>query len=248
MKRYFLELAYKGSDFHGWQIQANAYSVQEEIEKAISLVLGKATPIVGSGRTDTGVHASQTFAHFDTEAELDKSSFLKKINGIVGKDIAFYDLLPVKSDAHARFNALEREYLYRCTLRKNPFENDRSWQIFGNPEVHLMNKAAEILMEYEDFQCFSKVKTSVNNFRCEIKQAFWEQNGAELLFHITANRFLRGMVRAIVGTLMEVGLGKITPEDFRSIIESKNRKKAKSSAPAQGLFLCRVNYPDKIFI
>ncbi|EOZ99128.1 tRNA pseudouridine synthase A [Indibacter alkaliphilus LW1] len=247
-KRYFLELAYKGSGYHGWQIQKNANSVQEEIEKALSVLLGKNTPIVGSGRTDTGVHASQTFAHFDSDIELEKELFTKKLNGILGKSIAIYDLIQVKNEAHARFDAVEREYLYRCIKRKNPFESESSWQIYSNPDIDLMNQAAKLLLEYDDFECFSKVKTEVNNFRCEIKEAIWEQNAHELLFHITANRFLRGMVRAIVGTLMEVGLGKITVEDFRTIIESKNRKEAKSSAPAQGLYLCRVTYPEKIFI
>ncbi|PRY88923.1 tRNA pseudouridine(38-40) synthase TruA [Mongoliibacter ruber] len=248
MKRYFLELAYNGNNFHGWQTQKNAHSVQAEIEKGLSLLLGKPTSIQGSGRTDTGVHASQQFAHFDSDTTLDRPSFLKKLNGILGKDIAIYDLIPVKEDVHARFNAVEREYLYKCNLRKNPFDHESSWLLFQMPDVQKMNEAASMLLEYEDFQSFSKVKTAVNNFRCEIKQAFWEQKGHELFFHITANRFLRGMVRAIVGTLMEVGLGKISLDDFKVIIESKNRTNAKSSAPAKGLYLCRVSYPEDIFI
>lgn len=248
MKRYFLELAYNGSNFHGWQIQKNAHSVQAELEKGLSLILGKPTPIMGSGRTDTGVHASQQFAHFDTEEIRDKTSFLKKINGVLGKDIAIYDLIPVKAEAHARFDAVEREYLYKCNLRKSPFDHESSWLVFQSPDINKMNEAASLLLAYEDFECFSKVKTAVNNFRCEIKHAFWEQNGHELFFHITANRFLRGMVRAIVGTLIEVGLGKITGDDFKAIIESRDRKKAKSSAPAKGLYLCRVSYPQDIFI
>lgn len=247
MKRYFLELAYNGSKYHGWQIQNNAVTVQEEIEKALSLLLGIPTGIIGSGRTDTGVHASQQFAHFDAPEIADRNSLLKKLNGILGKSIAIYDIKEVVPDAHARFDAIEREYLYKCRLRKSPFDHEGSWLHFQNPDIDQMNKAAALLLEYEDFECFSKVKTEVNNFRCEIKSAFWEQNGHELFFHITANRFLRGMVRAIVGTLMEVGVGKINPGDFRSIIESKNRRKAKAAAPAQGLYLCRVSYPDRIF-
>ena len=247
-KRYFLELAYNGTRYHGWQIQLNAHSIQEELEKAISILIGSPTPIMGSGRTDTGVHASQQFAHFDTAKPIEPEVFLKKLNAILPKDIAVYQVAPVKTDAHARFSATWRSYVYQISLRKSPFLQESHWIVFKKPDLIAMNAAAALLLKHEDFECFSKVHTDVNTFNCKIKEAFWEQNDHELLFHITANRFLRGMVRAIVGTLMEVGYGKLKLEDFQAILDSRNRNQAKASAPAQGLYLCRVAYPEDIFI
>ena len=247
-KRYFLELAYKGTRYHGWQIQQNAHSVQEELEKALSILIGSPTPIMGSGRTDTGVHASQQFAHFDTTKTIEPEVFLKKLNAILPKDIAVYQVYPVKSGVHARFSATWRSYVYQISLRKSPFVQESHWIVFKKPDVAAMNAAAALLLKHEDFECFSKVHTDVNTFNCKIKEAFWEQNDHELLFHITANRFLRGMVRAIVGTLMEVGYGKLKLEDFQAILDSRNRNHAKASAPAQGLYLCRVAYPEDTFI
>lgn len=246
--RYFLELGYKGTHYHGWQIQQNAHTVQAELEKAISTILGVPTGIMGSGRTDTGVHASKQFAHFDTIEELLEEDFLKKLNGVLPKDIAGYSLRKVKEEAHTRFDAIWRSYVYRISLRKDPFEQESAWQFFKKPDIQLMNQAASLLLANEDFQCFSKVKTDVNTFHCKIKEAYWEQNGPLLLFHITANRFLRGMVRAIVGTLIEVGTYKITVEEFQRILDSKNRNEAKAAAPAHGLFLCDITYPDNLFI
>lgn len=246
--RYFLELAYKGTNYHGWQIQENAESIQGELENALSTLLRIPISIVGSGRTDTGVHASQQFAHFDTGEKLDEATFLKKLNGILPKDIASYSLKRVKNDAHTRFDAIWRSYVYRISLRKDPFEQESAWTIYKEPKISLMNEAAALLLEEEDFQCFSKVHTDVNNFNCKIKAAYWEQKGSLLLFHITANRFLRGMVRAIVGTLIEVGLEKINAEDFKQILESKNRNSAKASAPAKGLYLCRITYPKDLYL
>ncbi|RZS96067.1 tRNA pseudouridine(38-40) synthase TruA [Cecembia calidifontis] len=246
--RYFLELGYKGTHYHGWQIQQNAHTVQAELEKAISTILGVPTGIMGSGRTDTGVHASKQFAHFDTIEELIADEFLKKLNGILPKDIAGYSLRKVHEEAHTRFDAIWRSYVYRISLRKDPFEQESAWQLFKKPDIQVMNEAASLLLEHEDFQCFSKVKTDVNTFHCKIKEAYWEQKGQLLLFHITANRFLRGMVRAIVGTLIEVGTFKITVEEFQRILESKNRNEAKAAAPAHGLFLCDITYPDNLFI
>jgi tRNA pseudouridine38-40 synthase len=247
-KRYFLEIAYKGTNYHGWQIQNNAHTVQKELENAISILLDTPTGIMGSGRTDTGVHASQQFLHFDCKAELDHLEFLKKINGILPKDIAVYDIRKVKNDAHARFDAVWRSYVYRISLRKDPFEQESAWLLYKNPDIRKMTEAAKLLLLHEDFQCFSKVKTEVNTFNCKINEVFWEQNGPQLLFHITANRFLRGMVRAIVGTLVAVGTDNISITDFQHILESKDRSKAKAAAPAQGLYLCRVIYPEEIFI
>lgn len=245
--RYFLELAYKGTRYHGWQIQKNAHSVQAELENAISIILGEPTPIMGSGRTDTGVHASQQFAHFDTSEELVEKDFIKKLNAIIPKDIAGYALRKVNEEAHTRFDAIWRSYIYKISLRKNPFEQEFYWQYHISPDIELMNEAASILMKYEDFQCFSKVKTDVRHFNCKIKEAFWEQIDHQLLFHITANRFLRGMVRAIVGTLINVGTGKLSIEQFIAILDSKDRTQAKSSAPAHGLYLCKIIYPENLF-
>ncbi|WP_291779954.1 tRNA pseudouridine(38-40) synthase TruA [Cecembia sp.] len=246
--RYFLELAYKGTSYHGWQLQKNAHSVQEELENALFILLGEKTSITGSGRTDAGVHASQQFAHFDSKILIGEEAFLKKLNGILPKDIAAYSIKRVKFDAHTRFDAIWRSYVYRICLRKDPFELDAAWIMFNSPNIALMNQAASLLLSHEDFQCFSKVHTDVNNFNCKIKTAYWEQNGSLLLFHITANRFLRGMVRAIVGTLVEVGTGKIGIEDFQSILDSRNRKAAKASAPAKGLYLCRITYPENLYL
>lgn len=248
IQRYFIEFAYRGTNYHGWQFQKNAHSVQAEMEKALSLILKQPSYLTGSGRTDTGVHASQQFAHFDTSLNLEEADFVKRINGVLPKDIAVYSLLKVKSDAHARFDARWRSYLYRITLRKDPFEEESAWLMYHLPDIDKMNEAAKLLLEHEDFQCFSKVHTDVNHFNCKIKEAYWEQIDHQLLFHITANRFLRGMVRAIVGTLVQVGLGKLDCNQFQEILDSKNRRQAKSASPAQGLYLCKIVYRQEIFI
>ncbi|WP_215225158.1 tRNA pseudouridine(38-40) synthase TruA [Echinicola shivajiensis] len=247
-KRYFLEVAYKGTHYHGWQVQPNAVTVQEEIDKALATILRSKVDTMGSGRTDTGVHGKQQYLHFDFEEILDKRTFLKKVNAVLPKDISIYDLREVKPEAHARFDAVWRSYEYYISLRKNPFEEELSWQCYYPLDVEVMNSAAELLLSHRDFECFSKVKTEVNHFECEIKTAYWEQKDQHLIFHITANRFLRGMVRAIVGTLVEVGTGKMDKKGFQSILESKSRGKAGAAAPARGLFLSSVIYPEEIFI
>lgn len=247
-RRYFLEFAYKGTGFHGWQIQANAHTVQEEVNKALSLVLRFPVETMGSGRTDTGVHARQQFLHFDTPLLLEKTNLMKRLNAVLPKDIAVYDIRETSLEAHARFSALSRSYLYYICLRKNPFEEGLSWQYFNALDRGKMNEASDILLEYSDFECFSKVKTEVSNFKCEIKEAFWEQKEHHLIFHITANRFLRGMVRAIVGTMVQVGEGKMDMDGFRAVIESKKRGNAGISVPPQGLYLSSVIYPENIFI
>lgn len=247
-RRYFLELAYKGTGFHGWQVQANAHTVQEEVNRALSMILRFPVETMGSGRTDTGVHARQQFLHFDAPAVAEKKELLKRLNAVLPKDVAAYDLREVVSDAHARFSAVSRSYLYYISLRKNPFEEGLSWQYFNALDIEKLNEASGILMEYQDFECFSKVKTEVNNFKCEIKSAFWEQKEQHLIFHITANRFLRGMVRAIVGTLVQVGGGKLDMAGFREVITSKKRGNAGVSVPPQGLYLSSVVYPEEIFI
>ncbi|MDR7132174.1 tRNA pseudouridine38-40 synthase [Algoriphagus sp. 4150] len=247
-KRYFLDLSYKGTGYHGWQIQENAYTVQEALEAGLSTYFRNPISVMGSGRTDTGVHASMQVCHFDTGQEIDRSKFLRAINGILPKDISINAIREVKVDAHARFSAKSRSYIYRMILQKSPFLEDYVWRHYFNPDIHRMNEAAKILLEHPDFECFSKVHTAVKHFRCEIKSAYWEQKEGELQFHITANRFLRGMVRAIVGTLVDIGLGKMEPEEMHQIIESRNRKKAGKSAPACGLFLSHIEYSEDIYL
>ena len=240
--RYFIELSYNGKNYHGWQIQPDAISVQEKLNNALSTIFQEKIEVVGAGRTDSGVHASQMFAHFDIEKEL-KKEVVFRINSILPNDIAVSQVFLVNNEKHARFDATSRSYEYKIWLGRNPFLLDFSWQIHSQkPNVDLMNKAAKLLLEYTDFQTFSKVKTEVYTFNCDITEAYWIQNKNELIFHISANRFLRNMVRAIVGTLLDVGLGKISIEDFQQIIESKNRANAGLSVPAKGLFLTNIKY------
>lgn len=246
--RYFLEIAYKGTNYHGWQNQPNAITVQECIEKALSTILREKTSIVGAGRTDTGVHAQQMFAHFESKNPIDKNIFLHKINSILPKDIAVYTVFRVKEEVHARFDATSRSYEYHINLKKNPFLMESSWQFTNKKiDVNLMNKAAQLMMSYNDFQCFSRSNTDVKTYLCEITEAKWVQKNQQLVFYITANRFLRNMVRAIVGTLLNIGEGKTSIEEFTKIIESKNRSNAGASAPAKGLFLTKITYPKSIF-
>ncbi len=244
---YFLELQYLGTHYHGWQAQPNAVTVQSVLEDSLSTLLKSRIAIMGSGRTDTGVHALQQFAHFETFEVLDVPGLRKKLNGILPKDIAVRKIRPVRDNAHARFDALSREYHYFIHLQKDPFLEGRSWYCPYEINVQRMNHFSQVLLEYSDFECFSKVKTNVNHFRCEIKKASWEQKGEQLIFHIVADRFLRGMVRAIVGTLILGGRGKLDEEGFRAIIEGKNRKNAGAAAPPYGLFLTKVGYPSHIF-
>lgn len=246
--RYFLELSYKGSSFHGWQIQTNAITVQETIEKALSTYFRTPIAVMGSGRTDTGVHASQQVCHFDLKDIHPGENFIKAINAILPKDIAIHAIRKVNPEAHARFDAIKRSYIYRISYTKNPFQQDLAWQLFLPPDVTLMNEAALLLLDYEDFECFSKVHTEVNHFRCKIYEAYWELNKEELLFHITANRFLRGMVRSIVGTLLEIGYQQRPTADVHRIIASKDRNEAGKAAPAKGLFLSQIEYPTHIYL
>lgn len=240
--RYFIELSYKGTNYHGWQIQPDASSVQEEITKALATILQEKILLVGAGRTDAGVHASQMFAHVDTVKKL-TDDYVHKLNAILPNDIVIKSIKEVSDDTHARFDAVSRTYEYRILLGRDPFLLETSWQLHQkNLQIEKMNEAANLLFKYEDFESFSKVKTDVNTFNCSIMKAVWTLEDKHLIFHIKANRFLRNMVRAIVGTLIEVGLGKKTVEDFRKIIESKKRSEAGLSVPAKGLFLTEVCY------
>jgi len=247
--RYFIELSYNGAAYHGWQIQPDAISVQEVLEKALSVLLSTPISIMGAGRTDTGVHAKQMYAHFDYEGVIDKSTNLVfKLNSFLPKDVAIYDVFKVKDDAHTRFNAISRTYLYRVSLQKNVFNVDAAYYVKQKLDVDKMQEATKILLEYNDFQCFSKSKTDVSTYLCQIMKANWTLIDGELHFIIKADRFLRNMVRAIVGTMINVGLGKIEVEDVHTIIKSKNRSEAGFSVPAHGLYLIEVDYPEDIKI
>ena len=240
--RYFIEFSYFGKNYFGYQIQPNEISVQEELEKALSTILREDIKTTGAGRTDTGVHAKKMFAHFDTDLNLDEN-LAYKLDSFLPPDITVKRIFSVKEDFHARFDATFRTYEYYISLAKNPFTQDSSWQMWKrNLDINKMNEACNILFEYEDFTSFAKLHTDNKTNNCKIYKAFWEQNGTELKFTISADRFLRNMVRAIVGTMVEIGNGKIQPADLRKIIEDKNRNAAGTSAPSQGLFLVDVGY------
>lgn len=244
--RYFIEIAYLGTGYSGWQKQPNAITVQEVLDDCLSKLLRVDINTMGAGRTDAGVHAKQLFAHFDCNEIEDIPYFCSRINGFLPQDISVTNLYPVAPDAHARFDALSRSYAYYISTVKNPFSIDTAYQIYKTPDVVAMNKAAALLLNYTDFQCFSRSKTDVKTYHCTIEHAYWEQQDNQFVFYIKANRFLRNMVRAIVGTLLDIGFGNITQTDFIAIIESKNRKNAGTSAPGCGLFLTQVAYPEKI--
>lgn len=248
MKRYFIYLAYNGENYCGWQIQPNGMSVQETIEKALSILLRVPTSIVGAGRTDTGVHARLMVAHFDYEKEdLDPTALTNKLNSLLPKDIAIYKIVEVREDAHARFDAISRLYRYSITTEKDPFLHQLKHRVYGTLDIEAMNACTKVLFEYEDFTSFSKLHTDVKTNNCTIMQAYWKQHGSDYIFTIQANRFLRNMVRSIVGTLLEAGRGKIGIEDMRRIIELKDRGAAGISAPAQALFLEGIEYNSDIF-
>jgi len=247
--RYFIEIAYKGTEFHGWQIQPNAVSIQETIERGLQTLLRTKTSLISAGRTDAGVHALQIFAHFNTDTLLNKTDFVYRLNAIVPISIFIKNIFLVTDNAHARFDALSRSYYYHIYLGTNPFITENTWQIPRKKfDVKKMNEAAQILLNHTDFQAFSKSKTDVNNYNCKIEKAEWIVKDKSLGFHITANRFLRNMVRAIVGTLLEVGEGKLSLQEFEKIILSKNRSNAGISVPAKGLFLAKITYPESLFI
>jgi tRNA pseudouridine38-40 synthase len=244
--RYFVELSYDGTPFVGWQRQPAGDSVQSCLEDALSILFRKPLSIVGAGRTDAGVHAHQLFAHVDLDEHVDQDLTFR-LNKLLPKEIAVRNVIAVTQDAHARFDAVSRIYRYHITTQKNPFLQKRSYQFAKPLDLDLMNQAAKILIDHKNFKCFSKSKTDVKTYVCDIQQVHWQQNGSELVFFIQANRFLRNMVRAIVGTLIEVGLRKISISDFEAILASRDRSQAGYSVPAHGLYLEKVNYPKHIF-
>lgn len=241
--RYFITFSYDGTAYHGWQIQPHSLSVQEELQKAMSILLRKPMEVVGAGRTDTGVHACKMVAHFDYDEEVDCPQLVYKLNKLLPRDIAVQQVEPVAEDMHARFSAKSRTYHYFVHMGKNPFLRSYSWQVYGNIDFELMNQAASVLMEYKDFTSFSKVNTDTKTNDCTITEAHWDRVGEDQwCFTITANRFLRNMVRAIVGTLMEVGRGRMTIEQLRRVIDAKDRCCAGDSVPGNALFLVQVKY------
>lgn len=249
-QRYFIYLAYDGTNYHGWQIQPNGISVQECLMKALATFLRREIEVIGAGRTDAGVHATLMVAHFDFEGDaLDVELVADKLNRLLPPDISVYQVRRVKSDAHARFDATARTYKYYITTSKNPFNRQYRCRIHGNLDFKRMNEAAQELFDYSDFTSFSKLHTDVRTNICRITMAEWTQvDEATWVFTIRADRFLRNMVRAIVGTLLEVGRGKMTVQDFKQVIELQDRGKAGTSAPGQALFLVNVEYPENLLI
>ena len=246
--RYLFSIAYLGTHYHGWQTQTNAEGVQEVVEKAMSKILRTKIAIVGSGRTDTGVHCRRQYFHADVAEPLNEKAFLINLNALLPRDIAIHAIQQIHPEASARYHATQRTYQYIITRRKDPLLLGLAWHCFKPFDVATMNKAAALLIGAHDFECFSKVKTDVNHFICTIKKAKWTAKGDLLIFDISANRFLRGMVRAIVGTLIDVGTGKISINDFEIILKNKDRKQAGMNVPANGLYLVDVKYPRKVFL
>ncbi|GAA3970709.1 tRNA pseudouridine(38-40) synthase TruA [Pedobacter ginsengiterrae] len=244
-KRYFIQIAYDGGSYHGWQIQPNAITVQELLDKAMSTFFRQPIETLGCGRTDAGVHATEFFAHFDVE-NIEESKVINSIagvNALLPYQIAAKRVISVSEDAHARFHATARAYKYYIHFEKDPFKLNRSWLVKDKLDIDLMNKAAFELLNYTDFSCFSKSNTQTFTNNCKIVQAIVEEQNGSIVFTIEADRFLRNMVRAIVGTLVRVGKSEINIDDFKAIIDSKNRSNAGQSVPACGLFLVKVEYP-----
>jgi tRNA pseudouridine38-40 synthase len=241
--KFFIEISYKGTHYHGWQIQANADSVQEKLQIALGTLLRKPIELTGCGRTDTGVHALQHYSHFLCEQEKFSETFIHQLNSILPLDIAVMDIFPVHKEAHARFDAVSRTYEYRLYFKKDPFLKGFTCYCPYMPQVEIMRIAAEILKEYVDFSCFSKTHTQVKTNICHVLHTEWVWEKDTLIFLIEADRFLRNMVRAIVGTLLRVGWGEISLSDFRVILESKDRSKAGASVAPEGLYLKSIQYP-----
>ena len=246
MPRYFLEVAYVGTNYSGFQIQQNAITIQQKVEEALTIFFKQAIPLTGSSRTDAGVHAKQNFFHFDFSENIN-SKVLYNINSILPNDIAVKNIFNVHPEAHCRFNALSRTYNYYIYKNKNPFLENRAWYYPYPINIQLLNEAATTILSYNNFEAFSKQNTQVNNFICNIQQSFWQQESDALVYYIQANRFLRGMVRALVATMLMVGRNQITIHQFKEIIESQNASNTNFSSPAHGLYLEKVEYPENLF-
>ncbi len=245
--RFFLEISYDGSKYHGWQYQPNVVSIQEIIENALGNLLGTKTPIVGSGRTDAGVHASCQIAHFDAK-KIDNENLKFKLNSFLPQEIAIHNIYPVTREAHARFDAISRSYVYKMHLDKNPFKVGISHYLRTPVSLSSIKEACNVLLNCIDFEAMSKVNTDVNHFNCQILKAQWKEVDGGYVFLIQSNRFLRGMVRALVGTLLEVGTGKMSIGRFNEVLAAKERAHAGVSVPASGLFLSKVEYPKDIYL
>lgn len=248
--RYFIEIAYDGTAYHGWQRQPNALTVQEELEKALTQLLRKDVLLTGAGRTDAGVHARQLFAHFDLSENLAsaKCAHLRfRLNRFLAPSIAVQSIFRVNDDAHARFDATSRSYEYLITLKKDPFLVGKAYLLEQDLNFQAMNEAAELLLGKKDFKCFSRSKTDVKTYICEVVQAVWEHENDRYVFRVSADRFLRNMVRAMVGTLLEIGQNKRPVSAMLEIISGRDRTQAGASVPAHGLYLTRVDYPDSIY-
>jgi len=248
MARYFIELSYKGTNYHGWQIQKNATGVQQLLNKALSLKTGGDIETIGSGRTDKGVHALQQFAHFDMSKGISEEHLAFQLNRVLPNDIVVKRIFEVNPGAHARFDAVSRSYQYKINRLKDPFLIDTSYYRRGDLDLSLLNQAAGLLIGTQDFESFSKVKTDVNHFRCTITRSEWIEEEDKIYYYVTADRFLRGMVRTLVGTMLDIGSGKTSLEDLKRIIASLDRQKAGRAVPAHGLYLTQVKYPSDIFI
>lgn len=245
--RFFIELSYNGKAYHGWQIQPNAITVQEVLENALSLLIDEEISIVGAGRTDTGVHAEQMFAHFDTNQKLDCSQLTYKLNAFLPNDIAIKSVMQVHSEAHARFDALSRTYIYKISVNKDPFLTESAYYFKNELDIECMNLASNLLFKYKNFKCFSRSNTDVKTYNCIIMKAEWQMHNGQLIFTIQADRFLRNMVRALVGTMLDIGTGKMSLAQFDAVLNSEDRTKAGSSAPAHALYLQAVTYPETIY-
>ncbi len=248
--RYFIEISYLGTNYHGWQSQPNAITIQEISENCLSKILDTPIKLVAAGRTDKGVHANQMFAHFDIKTKIsEKDTFIHNANSFLPNEIVVKNLLLVNDNSHARFDAVSRKYEYLISLEKDPFDINKVFYFKRNLDLESMNKCCEILMQYTDFKSFSKSKSDVKTYECNIFMAKWSFDKNRMVFTIKADRFLRNMVRAIVGTLIEIGLGKISAKDFKSIIEKRDRQLAGFSVPAHGLYLKKIEYNwDNILI
>lgn len=249
--RRFMTLGYRGAAYHGWQTQPGQTTVQGEIERALATLLRRPTAITGAGRTDAGVNARTMVAHFDTDdaADAGSPSFVRSLNSLLGHDIAIYDIAAVRSDAHARFDATERSYRYYATTRKTPFARGLAWQCSPALDFDAMNAAASLLTGRRDFTSFAKLHSDTKTNICEVRRAAWHRADADSwYFEIAADRFLRNMVRAVVGTLVEVGRGKLRPEGILDILARNDRCAAGTSMPAEALYLWSVDYPKEIFI